>query len=319
MTISMREEAARVVPLRVVVAGATGLIGTALVNLLRQDEHDVVRLVRRDSDLQPGDSRWDPAAGIIDAGVLDGADAIVNLAGAPIDVRWTPEHRKAIVSSRVEATSLLARTAAALPHPPRVLVNASAVGYYGNRGDEELDESSPPSNDFLSRTVQAWEAATTPASEAGIRVVLTRSGVVLSPRGGALARILPLARLGLGGPLGSGKQWLSWISIVDETRAMRLALYNESLRGPVNLVAPNPVPNAEFARTLGRVLGRPALFPVPAIALEIAYGEMARDTVLASQRVRPRALLAAGFAFEHPTLDSALRAVLGRFPPAPSE
>jgi uncharacterized protein (TIGR01777 family) len=310
MAISLRETSDGP-KLRIAIAGATGLIGTALARQLREDGHSVQRLIRRAERLEHDDIPWSPREGTLDPARLEGVDAIVNLSGAPLDRRWTSEYKGAIRSSRVDTTALIARTVASLTRKPSVFVNGSAIGIYGDRGDEELDESSGPGNDFLATLVRDWESATDAASSAGVRVVLARSGLVLSPEGGALARMLTPARLGLGGRLGSGRQWMSWISLRDEVRALRFAIHTAALRGAVNLVAPNPVPNAEFAKTLGRVLGRPAIAPVPAFALELVFGEMARETVLASQRVHPRALLGAGFAFEDPTLERALRHIQG--------
>ena len=297
--------------MRVAIAGATGLIGTALVKSLRADGHTVHRLVRRANDAAASDLVWNPSANQLDAGRLEGVDAIVNLSGERIDQRWTTSVKRAIRDSRVDSTTLLARTAASLSSRPKVLVNASAIGVYGSRGDEELDESSTLGDDFLARVVRDWEAATSPASEAGVRVVLVRNGVVLAKEHGVLARLLPSFRLGAGGRAGSGAQWLSWISLEDDVRALRAALRDTRFAGPMNFVAPNPVTNEEFAKTLGRVLGRPAMIHVPQFALEMMFGEMARETILSSQRVHPRALTAIGFEFRHPTVAGALRAILG--------
>jgi uncharacterized protein (TIGR01777 family) len=238
--------------------------------------------------------------------------AVVNLAGEPIVERWTAAHKKAIRDSRVDSTNLLAQSLAALPDPPRVLLSGSAIGIYGNRGDEELDESSTAGGDFLAEVAQAWERATASASETGIRVVHLRTGVVLNPSGGALAKMLTPFKLGAGGTIGSGTQWVSWISLQDWLSAVEFLIGAESLAGPVNLVAPNPVPNEEFARTLARVLSRPALAHVPAVAVELLFGEMGREILLASQRVHPRRLMAAGFEFGCPTLEQALRSELGK-------
>jgi uncharacterized protein (TIGR01777 family) len=301
-------------PLRTTVAisGATGLIGEALADRLRAHGHTVRRIVR--SSPLPGDVLWDPSRGALDASALAGVDAIVHLAGEPVAHRWTAARKRAIRESRVEGTALLARAVAALAVKPRVFLSGSAVGYYGDRGDQVLDETAGPGTDFLADVGVAWEAATAPAVDAGVRVVLLRTGVVLSPRGGALKKLLPIFKLGGGGPLGGGQQWMSWISLADHVRAMEHALFTESMRGAANLVSPNPVRNAEFARTLGRVLVRPAFLPVPIRALELLYGEMARATLLASQRVIPRALSVAGFEFETPTLEGALRAELRHAP-----
>lgn len=297
-------------PRTVAVAGATGLIGTALVTQLRASGYSVRRLLRSPRDAAADDVIWDPSRGALPPMALEGVDAIVHLAGEPVAHRWTAERKRAIRESRVRSTELLAQAVRALERKPRVLLSGSAIGYYGDRGDELLDERSAPGNDFLAHTCVDWERATAPAAEAGIRVVLLRTGIVLSPRGGALARLLPIFRLGGGGAIGSGRQWMSWIGLGDHVRAMLHALVTESIRGPANLAAPNPVTNADFATTLGRVLTRPALVPVPAFALELLYGEMARATLLAGQRALPKALMANGFEFAQPTLEGALRAEL---------
>lgn len=294
-------------PVTVVVTGATGLIGAVLVERLRLRGHHVRRLVRSASRAVEGDVVWDPSRDELPPSALEGANAIVHLAGEPIAHRWTAARKRTIRESRVRSTELLARTAASLVSRPRVFLSGSAVGYYGDRGEEVLGESSAPGADFLAGVAVEWERATARAADAGIRVVLLRSGVVLSARGGALAKLLPIFRLGAGGPLGSGRQWMSWIALDDHLRAIEHALFTESLRGPANLAAPNPVTNAAFATTLGRVLSRPALVPVPAFALELLYGEMARSTLLSSQRAAPLALTASGFEFAHPTLEGALR------------
>jgi uncharacterized protein (TIGR01777 family) len=241
---------------------------------------------------------------------LEGLDAIVNLAGEPIAQRWTEARKRAIVESRVQATMLLARTIAALRERPPVLLSGSAIGIYGNRGDEELDEGSAPGSDFLANTAVAWEAATAPAAKAGTRVVLLRTGIVLGLAGGALGKLLLPFKLGLGGRIGSGEQWMSWIGLADWLAAVRRLLTSDDFDGPVNLVAPNPVPNLVFARTLARVLGRPAIAHVPAWAIELGFGEMGDATLLASQRVHPRRLTTAGFEFACPTLEQTLRAEL---------
>jgi uncharacterized protein (TIGR01777 family) len=296
--------------MRIAVGGATGLIGSALVDSLRADGHTVHRLVRRVRDRGPTDIDWNPTADRLDAKPLVGVDAVVNLAGARIDQRWTAEQKRAIRESRVASTTLLARTIASLPTPPRVFVCASAIGIYGDRGDEELDERSRFGDDFLATVVRDWESSTAVAAAAGTRVVSARSGLVIATQGGVLARLLPPFRMGLGGRLGSGRQWMSWIALEDEVRALKLALTSDALRGPVNLVAPNPVTNEEFAKTLGRVLGRPAVTPAPTFALELMFGrEMVRGTLMASQRVVPRTLEAAGFLFYQPTLEGALRSL----------
>lgn len=298
-------------PISIAITGATGLIGSALVERLRAHGHTVRRLVRSPRDAREGDVVWDAERSELATPALRGVDAVVNLAGAPIAKRWTAERRRDIRNSRVAGTQSLARAIAAMEPRPRVLLNASAVGYYGSRGDEVLSESSAPGSGFLAGVTVEWERATAAAAEAGVRVVLLRTGVVLSAKGGALAKMLPPFRLGMGGPLGSGEQWMSWIALEDHLHAMEHALFVDSVRGPVNLVSPNPVRNLHFATTLGRVLTRPAVIPVPAVALELLYGEMARETILASQRALPAALSASGFDFQYPTLEGALRATLG--------
>ena len=303
----MRTEA--ISPLTVVVSGATGLIGTALVSRLRAQGHTVRRLVRDVRLVQPGDIVWDPSRDTLDLRALAGSDAIVHLAGSPIAVRWTEERKREIRASRLRSTELIARSVAALDVKPRVMLSGSAVGYYGDRGDELLNERSAPGVDFLGSLAREWEAATAPITDAGVRVVLLRTGIVLSTQGGALAKLLPPFHLGLGGPIGSGRQWMSWIALDDQVRAMEHALFTDSMQGPVNLSAPNPVTNAEFVTTLGRVLGRPAVLPLPAFAVELLYGEMARATILAGQRAVPAALVSAGFAFRWPTLEEALRSI----------
>ena len=298
-------------PISIAITGATGLIGSALVERLRAHGHTVRRLVRSPRDAREGDVVWDAERSELATPALRGVDAVVNLAGAPIAKRWTAERRRDIRNSRVAGTQSLARAIAAMEPRPRVLLNASAVGYYGSRGDEVLSESSAPGSGFLAGVTVEWERATAAAAEAGARVVLLRTGVVLSAKGGALAKMLPPFRLGMGGPLGSGEQWMSWIALEDHLHAMEHALFVDSVSGPVNLVSPNPVRNLHFATTLGRVLTRPAVIPVPAMALELLYGEMARETILASQRALPAALSASGFDFQYPTLEGALRATLG--------
>lgn len=295
----------------IAVTGATGFVGRALVASLTRDGARVLRLVRRAPG--PGEAWWDPAAGRLDPAALEGVDGVVHLAGESIAAgRWTAERKRRIRDSRVEGTALLARALASLAAPPRVLVSASAVGIYGNRGDEILREDSPPGVGFLAEVGQAWEAAAAPAAAAGIRVVQPRLGIVLSPDGGALARLLLPFRLGVGGPLGSGAQWMSWLSLDDALGILRAALARDELAGPLNAVAPTPVTNEEFTRSLGAVLRRPTLFRVPAAALTLVLGEMAEAALLASQRAVPDALLRAGHRFQDPDLEPALRRLLGR-------
>ena len=292
--------------MRIGVTGASGFVGQRLVPALRAAGHEVVRIGRGPE----ADVRWNPTAGTIDAAGCAGIDAFVHLAGASVGQRWTPAHRREIRDSRVQGTALIARTAAVLSPRPGVLVCASAVGIYGNAGDAVLDESSPSGSDFLADIGREWEGAADPARQAGIRTVHLRFGVVLSRRGGALARMLPVFLVGGGGRLASGRQWMSWVSMEDAVGAVQFALARETLVGAVNAVAPSPVTNAEFTETLARVVHRPALFPVPAFVLNLMFGEMAQGTLLASQRVIPRQLLAAGYAFRHATLEPALRAAV---------
>ncbi len=292
--------------MRIGVTGASGFVGRRLVPTLCAAGHEVVR-IGRGCD---ADARWDPATGHIDAAACVGIDAFVHLAGANVGARWTPAHRREIRDSRVLGTALIARTAAALSPRPRVLVCASAVGVYGDAGDALCDESAPTGGDFLSETCRQWESAADPARRVGIRTVHLRFGIVLSRQGGALARMLPVFLLGGGGRLGSGRQWMSWISMADALGAVQFALEHATLSGAVNAAAPLPVTNAEFTATLARVIRRPALFPVPAFALNLVFGEMARGTLLASQRAVPSQLLAAGYSFRHATLEPALRAAV---------
>lgn len=298
--------------MRVVVTGSTGLIGRALLPALEAAGHETTALVRRSPGA--GEARWDPSAGRIDAGALDGAGAVVHLAGAGIgDQRWTPARREVILRSRVDTTRLLSDTLAGLGRPPAVLVSASAVGYYGDRGAEELTEASGPGTGFQAEVCRAWEEATAGAEAAGVRVVHLRSAVVLDPDGGALRRQLPLFRFGLGGRLGSGAQWFSWISRRDEVGAILHALAETALAGPVNASAPGPVTNREYTRLLARALHRPAALAVPPAALRLALGRQLTDELLlGSLRVLPKKLLDTGFRFEDPALAEALVAVVGK-------
>jgi uncharacterized protein (TIGR01777 family) len=293
---------------RIAVTGATGFLGARLLPELRARGHDVVVLTRHPRAGRD-EVRWEPARGALDPRALDGVAAAIHLAGENVGQRWTAARRRRILDSRVEGTALLARTLAGLRPRPGVLVSVSALGYYGNGGDRELDEWSPSGDGFLADVVRRWEAAAEPARQAGIRVVHPRLGVVLGSGGGALARLLPVFRFCLGGRLGSGRQWMSWIAREDAVRALTFLL-EAPLEGTVNVVAPEPVRNATFTRTLARVLHRPAPWVVPAFVLELLYGRMARETLLWGQRVRCRRLCDAGFTFVHPTLDGALRAAI---------
>lgn len=299
--------------MRVLVSGSHGLIGTALVDTLRNSGNDVGRIIRAQAraSAEPTEVSWDLEAGTVDTAAMEGADALVHLAGASIGRRWTSAYKKRLRDSRVQGTTQLATAIAQLEQPPRVMVSASAVGYYGDRGDEELTEESTPGTGFLAQLAQDWEGATTPAEKAGVRVVHLRSGIVLSATGGALDKQLPLFRLGLGGQLGSGRQYVSWISLADEVGVILHAISNDALRGPLNATAPNPVTNNEFTRVLGAALGRPTILRVPSFALSAALGsEMARETVLVSQRVRPTRLEATGYRFGSPDLAGALEVAL---------
>jgi uncharacterized protein len=295
----------------IAISGSSGLVGSALVRALASRGNEVRRIVRG-TPRSPTDIAWDVERGTIDRAKLEGVTAVINLAGENLAQRWTAATRRRIRESRVAGTAALARALAEMSAKPRVLLSGSAIGIYGSRGDEILDETSAPGNDFLADVCKAWEGATAPASDAGIRVVLLRTGIVLSRDGGALTKMLLPFKLGLGGHFGSGRQWMSWIAIDDYPRVVTHLLGAEAVSGPVNVVSPNPVTNAEFSRVLARVLSRPSFIPVPKIALDLLFGEMAEDTVLASQRVVPRRLLETGFDFQQPTLESALRGVLAR-------
>ena len=295
----------------VAITGASGLIGRALSSSLRADGHRVLRFQR--GGVTAGDAiGWDPEAGRIDAPALEGLDAVVHLAGEGIgEHRWTDEQKRRIRESRVRGTAVLAAAVASRERKPGVLVSGSAVGYYGDRGDEVLTEDSAPGTDFLAQLCVAWEAEAASATEAGVRTVFTRTGIVLDGHGGALKQMLVPFKLGVGGRQGSGKPWMSWIALADEVGAIRFAIENDALRGPANLVAPNPVTNAEFAATLGRVLHRPAILPTPLLALKLRFGgELVETLLLSSARVAPARLLAAGYRFGFESLEAALRAVV---------
>jgi uncharacterized protein len=299
--------------MNVLVTGSSGLIGAALLPCLSADGHQFTRLVRPKT--RPGTNQllWDPDAGRLDPAAIEGFDAIVHLAGENIaSRRWTAEQKRRIRESRVKSTRLLAGTLAQLSRPPRTLVCASAVGCYGDRGDELLTEESLPGSGFLPQICREWEDAAELAAGRSIRVVKLRFGAILSVAGGALARMLPPFNAGLGGVIGSGRQYMSWIAIDDVTGVIQHGLVNETLSGPVNAVAPQPVTNREFTKTLGRVLSRPTLFAVPSFVLRLALGELAEALLLASARVVPARLQASGYTFRYPDLDGALRHLLGR-------
>ena len=298
--------------MRVAVSGSTGLVGSALVQDLREDGHAVARLVRPATrSAQPGDVRWDPTAATIDLAALEGVDAVVHLAGETISaLRWTTAKRRRIRDSRVGGTDTLARAIASLSRKPAVLVCASATGFYGDRGEEMLDEHSPPGQGFLARACIEWEAAAAPAAEAGIRVVFARMAPVVDARSPFVARMRLPAMLGLGGWFGSGRHYWPWVSLDDVVGVYRLALERETLSGPLVVAAPEAVTNREFVKTMGRILRRPAVLPLPSPILRVALGDFAREALLASQRVVPRKLLDIGYEFRQPHLTSALRAAL---------
>ena len=297
--------------MRILVSGSHGLVGKALSNSLTNEGHEVVRLVRHERSFAALEVEWHPNQGRIDSQHLEGLDAVVHLAGESIaSGRWSEEKKRSIRESRTKGTALLSESLARLSRPPSVFLSASAIGYYGNRGDELLSETSPPGNDFLAGVCVEWEAATKPAVEKGIRTVLTRFGIILDGEGGALAKMLTPFRMGIGGRIGDGKQWMSWIALADVVIGLKFLIAGESIHGPVNLVSPNPVTNAEFTRTLGRTLSRPTIFPVPAFGARLAFGEMADALLLSSQKVAPSVLADKGFRFSWPTLEPALKHIL---------
>lgn len=300
--------------MKVLLTGSHGLIGGALTARLLRDGHQVTKLVRSGAP-GPGEVVWDPSAGTIDAEKLENHDAAVHLAGVGIgDHRWTDEHKRAVLDSRVQGTDLLARTLAGLSSPPKVFASGSAVGFYGaDHGDEELTEADPPGAGFLAEVVAKWEASAAPAVDAGIRVAWLRSGVVLAAEGGALKKQLLPFKAGIGGRIGTGHQWLSWISVDDEIAGILHVLTSEALAGPVDLTSPMPVTNAEFTATLARVLRRPAILPIPTPALQVLFGaEMVKEMMLGGQRVLPARLQESGFTFGYPDLEGALRHILHR-------
>ena len=295
--------------MKIVISGASGLIGTQLVTTLKSSGHEVVQLVRRTAGA--GQIMWDPKSGKLDPASLEGCDAVIHLSGAGIgDKRWSDAYRKEILDSRTATTSLLANTIASLQRKPSVFLSGSAIGIYGARGDEQLTETSEHGTGFLADVCEQWEAAAKPAIDAGVRTVFLRTGIVLSPKGGALKKLLPLFRLGVGGKFGNGKQWQSWISMDDEVASI-IHLLTANVSGAVNLTAPQPVTNAEFTKVLARVVKRPAIVPVPTFAPKILLGgELADALLFTGQRVMPQALTASGYVFKHSTLESALRSLL---------
>ena len=294
----------------VAIAGASGFVGSAFARHLTRQGHEVRRIGRRST--RGVDFHWDLTAGTLDPAALDGADAVINLAGATVAQRWTQEHKTAILASRVRSADLLARTIAAVRTPPRVFLATSAIGIYGSRGDEVLDEASAPGKGFLADVVRQWESAAAPAREAGVRLVHPRMGLVLNPDGGVLAKLLPVFNVGGGGKVGSGAQWMSWIGMHDTVRALEFLMVTDTVHGIVNVCSPNPVTNAQFSHTLGAVLHRPAIATVPEFAVKLMFGEMGEETLLSGQRVNPKCLLGTGFHFDFPDLGSALRHELGK-------
>lgn len=299
--------------MNILISGSTGLVGSAIVARLEDEKHSVVRLVRRVPESDRSEIGWNPESGEIDTSGLEGTDAVIHLAGENIaEGRWNDEKKARIRDSRVNGTRLLAESLAGLTSPPHTLIAASAIGYYGDRGDAVMTEDSTPASDFLGETCQAWEAAVQPAVQRGIRTVNLRIGVVLSLDGGALARMHVPFRMGVGGVIGGGNQYVSWISIHDLPGIVQHLISREELSGPINAVAPNPVTNRELTKTLGRILGRPTLFPMPAFAARLAFGEMADALLLASTRVAPKRLEASGYVFRHSDIASALREILAK-------
>ena len=297
--------------MKVLIGGASGLIGTVLVSALEGKGVKVTRLVR--SSPKPGEVQWQPNRSSINAADLENYDAVINLAGENIgEGRWTDEKKRRIRDSRVKSTRLLSQSFAGLAHAPRAFLCASATGFYGDRGDNILDEASNSGRGFLAEVCRAWEQVTEPAAQAGVRVVNLRFGPILAAQGGMLQKMLPPFKLGLGGKVGSGKQYISWVAIDDVIGAMNFLLESEAVQGPVNIVAPNPTTNAEFTKTLGRLISRPTAFAMPAFAARLAFGEMADEMLLVSQRVAPKRLTEAGYQFEYSKLESALRHVLGQ-------
>lgn len=302
--------------MKIIVSGSTGFIGSALVPSLATAGHRVTRLIRSEASksAETGPAiTWNPDQQSIGLSSLEGFDAVIHLAGENIaGGRWTAQRKAKIRESRSQGTHLLSEALGRLAHPPKIFISASAIGYYGNRGEERLDEKSMPGSDFLAIVCQEWEQATIAASKAGIQVVNPRIGMVLSTRGGALAKLLTPFRLGVGGVVGDGSQYMSWITLDDLLGVFQHTLISDQLKGPVNAVSPNPVTNREFTKILGRVLGRPTIFPLPAFAARLAFGEMAEALLLSSQRVKPQRLLETNYAFRFPDLEQALSALLGK-------
>jgi len=297
--------------MKLIISGASGLVGVALANAFRAEGHTVLHLVRSDAVSSPDAIRWDPPSAQVDVSAMEGADVVVHLSGANISKgRWTPARRALLRSSRVDSTRVLVDSLAQLRRKPRAFLSASAVGYYGNRGDEILTETDEPGSDFLSLLARDWEAEAIRTAACGIRPVILRFGVILAADGGALPQMIRPFQFGIGGRLGSGRQWLSWIALEDIIGIVRFVIANAQINGPVNVIAPKPVQNAEFARIVGHTLHRPAILPAPAFALRLTFGEMADALLLASQRARPEKLLAAGYRFHFEDLQTALSAIM---------
>lgn len=297
--------------MRILMTGSSGLVGQALTQELEKRGHEVVPAIRPGSSPNQGDVVWDPANGVTDIYAMKGIEAVIHLAGENIaSGRWSKARKERIRNSRVQGTEALCKSLALLPTPPRVFVTASAVGYYGDRGDERLVEDSTPGNSFLAEVARDWELATKPAEEAGMRVVKMRLGAVLTPEGGALKAMLPPFKLGVGGKMGPGSQYMAWITLRDATRAFALAVEDSSLVGPINTVAPSAITNAQFTKALGKALSRPTIFPLPKFMAKIVIGEMADELLLASMNVAPQVLEKAGFKFLDPDIDSALSSLL---------
>jgi uncharacterized protein len=297
--------------MKILISGGSGLIGGAAAMALKSAGHNVVHLIRPGKATNPGDVQWDPMRATVDVAGLEGIDVVIHLSGAGIaDGRWTEERKQLLRSSRIDTTRVLVDSLSRLKQKPQVLIVASAIGYYGSRGDEILTESSANGTDFLALVCRDWEAEASRAAATGVRTILLRTGIVLSGKGGALPKMLTPFKLGVGGRLGSGQQWMSWIAIEDVVGIIRYAIANKQVSGPVNVVAPNPVRNEEFTRLLAGMLHRPAIFPAPAFVLRLAMGEMADAVLLSSDRVKPDQMLAAGYKFRFEILEPALRAAV---------
>jgi len=299
--------------MKILISGSTGLLGSALAPTLTAKGHTITPLIRSKSKSDTPGLRWNPDAGIVSPKDFECFDVIIHLAGESIaSGRWTDEQKKKILDSRVKGTTLLSKTISVLQNPPKVFASASAIGIYGNRGDEILDENSKPGTGFLADVCQEWEDSTKLAEKTSARIVRLRFGMILSTNGGGLAKMLTPFKMGVGGVVGSGKQYMSWITLDDAVGAVNYAIDNDSLRGPVNIVSPNPATNHEFTKTLGKVLSRPTIFPLPAFGARLAFGQMADELLLASQRVKPKQLEAAGFTFQYPNLEGALGHLLNK-------